>query len=148
MIILDTNVVSELMRQAPEPAVVAWADRRSAGELFLTAVTAAELLHGVARLPAGKRRSALTEHIRGLLDTDFDGRILPFTADAAVEYAVVIAARERAGRPITVADAQIAAIARVYGATLATRNVADFAGTGVALADPWAGEGQVYPGGR
>lgn len=137
MIVLDTNVLSELVRKEPEPSVVAWLDGLPAHGLATTAVTAAELLHGVERLPSGKRKNALREAVQALLHEDLRGRVEPFDARAAEEYALVVREREAASRPVSVPDAQIAAVCRSLGATLATRNVKDFAGTGVALIDPW-----------
>lgn len=137
MIVLDTNVLSELMRPTPDRAVVDWVDAVPADELATTAVTAAELLYGVARLPTGRRRSRLADAVGAVLEVDFRGRVLPFDLLAAVEYAEVVRAREASARPVGVADAQIAAICRLLGASLATRNVADFTGTGVEVVDPW-----------
>ena len=139
MIVLDTNVVSELMRRRPAPAVLAWIDGEDSGGLAITAITAAELLHGVARLPNGARRRTLTAAVGGLLTEDFSGRVLPFDGAAAIHYVPLGAARERAGRHVSVDDGQIAAICRHYGATLATRNTRDFAATGVDVLDPWLG---------
>lgn len=138
MIILDTNVVSELMRRVPEPRVVNWVNSFPASDVLLTAVTAAELLYGVARLPDGRRKRGLHDAIKALLTEDFAGQILPFDATSAAHYAQIAAERERSGRPITMADAQIAAICRTWSARLATRNVDDFADTGIDVADPWA----------
>lgn len=137
MIVLDTNVVSELMRQAPDDSVVSWVDQYPAGDVFITAVTAAELEFGVARLPAGRRKKALMIKVAELLAEDFQDQILPFGVDAAAHYAEIAAQREREGRPISMADAQIAAICRRYNAHLATRNTKDFADTGVHVLDPW-----------
>jgi predicted nucleic acid-binding protein len=139
MIVLDTNVVSELMRRRPAEAVLSWVDGEDASSLAITAVTAAELLHGVARLPNGARRRKLTVAVHGLLAEDFAGRILPFDGSAAIHYADLVAARERDGRPVSIADGQIAAICRHHGAALATRNVRDFEVTGVDVLDPWGG---------
>jgi predicted nucleic acid-binding protein len=138
MIVLDTDVVSELMRRRPAPAVIAWVDGEDASRLAITAVTAAELLHGVARLPKGARRRKLVAAVDGLLIEDFAGRILPFDGAAAIHYAELVASRERDGRPVSVADGQIAAICRHHGATLATRDVRDFEATGVDVLDPWS----------
>ena len=137
MIILDTNVISELARQIPDTGVLAWLDSLEISEVATTAVTAAELRYGVARLPDGHRKRELTVVIRGILAEDFYGRVLPFDERASVRYADVVTGRERIGRPIGVADAQIAAICRDSGATLATRNTADFEETGIELVDPW-----------
>ncbi len=137
MIILDTNVISELARQIPDTGVLAWLDSLEISEVATTAVTAAELRYGVARLPDGHRKRELTAVIRGILAEDFYGRVLPFDERASIRYADVVTGRERIGRPIGVADAQIAAICRDPGATLATRNTADFEETGIELVDPW-----------
>lgn len=137
MIILDTNVVSELMRASPQPEVTAWMDGHSISTLFTTAVTEAEVLSGIAFLPDGKRRRGLAsaaEHLFGLL---FKDRILPFDSSSARAYASIAAARRAAGRPISLADCQIAAIARSRGASVATRNTADFEGCGITIDNPW-----------
>ncbi len=141
MIVLDTNVLSELVRRFPEPSVCDWLDAQQPAEISTSSVTAAELLHGVARLPPGKRRSALVDAVHAMLYDDLRGRIEPFDASAAEEYARVVCDREAAGRPIEVPDAQIAAICRARGASLATRNVKDFLHTGVELIDPWSPPG-------
>jgi toxin FitB len=137
VIILDTNVISELARQIPDTGVLAWLDSLEISEVATTAVTAAELRYGVARLPDGHRKRELTVVIRGILVEDFYGRVLPFDERASIRYADVVTNRERIGRPIGAADAQIAAICRDSGATLATRNTADFEETGIELVDPW-----------
>ena len=137
MIVLDTNVVSELMRPAPAPAVEAWVSRRAAARLFLSAVSEAELRYGVAIMPAGRRRSAVEAAIETMLREDFAGRVLPFDSDAARAYAAIAADRRTAGLPIALADAQIAAIARSRGMAVATRNTGDFTDVGVDLLDPW-----------
>ena len=137
MIVLDTNVVSELMKSAPEPAVMAWIDAIPGATMFLSAVTQAEILYGVALVPEGKRREGLALAARTAFESYFRGRILPFDSEAAEVFAELAAGRRRAGRPISQADAQIAAIARSRGAVLATRNVPDFEGCGVEIVDPW-----------
>lgn len=137
MIVLDTNAISELARQVPDPGVLSWLDSLEVCDVATTAVTAAELRYGVARLPDGHRKRDLTVVIRGILTEDFYGRVLPFDERAAVRYADIVTGRERTGRPIGVADAQIAAICRDLGAMLATRNTADFEETGIELIDPW-----------
>lgn len=137
MIVLDTNVVSELMRGTPEPNVVMWVDRMVASDVMITAITAAELMYGVARLPEGRRKRDLDNLVRGLLAEDFEGQVLSFDEPAAMHYAEVVAHRERTGRPISMADAQIAAICRNWNAALATRNIDDFADTGVDAVNPW-----------
>ena len=137
MIVLDTNVVSETMRPRPATAVLAWLDRQQTDQLWLTAVNVAELMFGVARLPQGARQLQLADAIAAMLDEDFAGRVLSFDADAAAAYAELAARREQAGRPIAMADAQIAAICLRHGATLATRNAKDFDGLGLSLVNPW-----------
>ena len=138
MIVLDTNVVSELMRTAPDPRVLAWVDGQLADEFYLTSMTAAEMLYGVALLPPGRRREQLAQKVGRLIDEVFEGRVIPFDSTASVDYARIATTRARAGAPISVADAVIAATAAAAGAdTLATRNVRDFASTGLTLVNPW-----------
>lgn len=137
MIVLDTNVISELMHPRADPRVVAWLDEQPAGEIYLTAVTAAELRYGVGRLPEGRRKADLADRIRLTLEEDFTSRILSFDDDAATNYAEIVIRRERLGSPISMADAQIAAICQWHGARLATRNTKDFAHTGIDVVDPW-----------
>ena len=138
MILLDTNILSELMRAAPEAVVEQWLADQPAASVFISAITEAELRYGLALLPPGKRRSALAVEIENMLGEDFSGRILPFDSPAAVAFAEIAAERRQAGRPISQADAQIAAIAQSRGAALATRNVPDFEGCGVEIINPWS----------
>ena len=128
MIILDTNVVSELMRESPDESVVSWLDAKPAVAVYVTSINQAEILHGVELLPKGKRRDAIAAAARAIFETEFSGRILGFGSEAAEAYAAIAATRSRRGRPISTFDAQIAAIARSNGADIATRNVADFVG--------------------
>jgi toxin FitB len=137
VIVLDTNVISELTRQSPAPRVISWLDALAAAEIATTAITAAELLYGVARMPDGRRKTELAAAVQGLLSDDFQGRVLSFDEPAAHRYADIVTSRERLGRPIGVADAQIAAICRTIDATLATRNTDDFQETGIELINPW-----------
>ena len=137
MILLDTNVISELIRPEPEPMVEAWLARQVPDSMFLSVVSEAELLYGVAILPAGRRRDRLTTEIEGLLYQDFAGHILPFDSESARAYAVIAAGRRAAGLPVHQADCQIAAIARSRGATIATRNVEDFNNCGIDVINPW-----------
>jgi toxin FitB len=137
VILLDTNVLSELIRAEPEERVREWLDSLDAATVATTAITAAELRYGAARLPAGRRREQLTEAVRGLIEEDLAGRVEPFDANAATHYASLVSDREQQGRPIGMADAQIAAICRKHAATLATRNISDFQGAGIDLIDPW-----------
>ena len=136
--LIDTNVVSELMGDHPHPAVLAWLDARTARELFVTAVTEAEVRTGLAFLPAGKRRRGLTEAADRAFGGLFKGRVLPFDSRAARLYAEIVAACGAAGRPISQSDAQIAAIAQSRGMAVATRNVRDFEDMGIDLVVPWA----------
>jgi predicted nucleic acid-binding protein len=138
MNILDTNVVSELMRPEPSETVERWVSIQPAESLYITSITQAEILHGILLLPKGKRRLLLEQAADGMFAEDFGERILPFGAESARLYAQIAAGRRRAGRPISHFDAQIAAIARLHGATLSTRNVDDFTDCGVTLVNPWS----------
>lgn len=137
MIVLDTNVVSELMGERRDPAVTRWLDRQEWSQLTMTAVTVAELLYGIERLDEGARKRELATSLDEFVEEMVLDRALSFDVDAAPHYAELVAARQRAGRPIKEFDAQIAAICRLHGASLATRNVRDFEGTGVRVLDPW-----------
>ena len=137
MILLDTNVISELMRPQPEPKVLAWADALDPEAVAITAMNEAEILHGLARLPDGRRKRELLQSWEALMAELFAGRIWPFTSDAAHWYAELLCRRERAGRSMATADAVIAATALAQGASLATRDGADFADLGIALINPW-----------
>ena len=140
MIVLDTNVVSELMRTGPDANVVDWVGGQAAINLYLSTVSEAELRFGVEILPAGARRERLAAEVEGMLREDFAGRVLPFDSAAAQAYAVIAASRRAAGRPISHADCQIAAIARSRGASVATRDMADFEGSGIDVINPWSDE--------
>lgn len=137
MILLDTNVISELMRPEPAQAVLDWFGQHDAAELFISAVTEAELRAGVAYLPEGQRRDRLQLAIDAMIDQDFQGRVLPFDTITARPYAEIAAQRRAAGRPIAEADCQIAATARAADASVATRNGKDFEGCGIRLINPW-----------
>ncbi len=137
-VLLDTNVVSELLRPSPNPAVEGWVAGRQAADLHFSAVSEAELRYGVALLPAGRCRDALALAVEAILREDFEDRVLPFDSEAAREYADIAASRRTAGRPVAPADCQIAAIARSRDLTIATRNVRDFADMEIELVDPWA----------
>ena len=140
MIALDTNVISELMRPRPDERVLAWIETTTE-EIAITSVTLAELLAGLRRLPDGRRRAEISSRV-GVVVAEYrgTGSVLPFDEAAAEQYAEILALRERAGLPIATADAQIAAICAARGATCATRNTSDFAGTGIELFDPWVEE--------
>lgn len=136
MIVLDTNVVSELMRASLSPEVEAWVRAREPDELFTTSVTLAEVLYGIERLPNGRRKDQLSGRASDIFET-FQGQVLSFDVGAAEVYPSIVDGRDRGGRPIDGFDAQIAAICRSHDAKLATRNTKDFAHTGVELIDPW-----------
>ena len=137
MIVVDTNVTSELMRPAPSPAVVGWVRERNAGELFTTAITLAEIGYGIERLPPSRRKASLKAAADELFAA-FSSQVLPFDALAASEYPSIVRRCEQAGAPIDGFDAQIASICRTHGASLATRNVKDFQHTGIDVIDPWS----------
>lgn len=136
-VLLDTNVVSELIRKAPDPAVEAWVAGHPLEDLYFSAVGEAELRYGAAILSAGRRRETLIADIERMLRDAFENRILPFDRKAAHAYADVAAKRRSAGHPITPADCQIAAIARSRNIVVATRNVRDFKEIGVEVVNPW-----------
>lgn len=137
MIVVDTNVASELMRPAPDARVVAWVRAQDGGDLYTTAITVAEIGYGVERLPDGARKALLRATATQVFSAFVD-HVLAFDAGAAALYGAIVSARERAGAPIDGFDAQIAAICRRHGAGLATRNVRDFEQTGVEIIDPWS----------
>ncbi|MFX4300561.1 type II toxin-antitoxin system VapC family toxin [Sulfitobacter sp. EhC04] len=137
MIILDTNVISELLRPAPEPKVEHWLSAQDGLNVYLTSISEAELRYGLAIMGNGKRRAALVDAVDRILREDLAGRILPFDSDAAQSYATIAAARRSAGRPIAQADCQIASIAHFRGASVATRNTSDFEGCEIDLINPW-----------
>jgi len=137
-IILDTNVLSELMRSQPAPLVVEWFARQTAATFYVTAITQSEILLGIALLPAGKRRDALTDAAEKMFREDFPGNCLPFDESCAGLYASIVANRRRSGFSITTEDAQIAAIALNLNLPLATRNTRDFLHIeGLTLYNPW-----------
>ena len=137
MVILDTNVVSELMMSSPNPGVLEWLETRQPAELFISAISEAELRFGAEVLPSGRRRESLLADIDRMLTTNFPGRVLPLDQDAARAYASIAAARRKIGQPIGHADCQIAAIAFSTGAAVATRDVGGFRDCGIEVIDPW-----------
>jgi len=139
MIVLDTNVLSEVMKPKPSAQVLLWMAAYPRERLFITTITQAEVLYGVRILPAGKRRAALQADIDAILDVEFAGRILPFDEQAARAFSRIAAERRGSGRPIAEFDAQIVAIAFSRGAAVATRDVRGFEGCGVTVLNPWAG---------
>lgn len=140
MIIVDTNVVSEMMRVRPCEAVTLWWSLQGKEDLCVSTVTVAELSMGIALVPTGRRKAALAASVANMRRA-FDRRVLPFGEDAAALYGPIMAERRRIGRPIQPLDAMIAAIARAAGGALATRNTADFEGCGLELIDPWYTKG-------
>jgi toxin FitB len=135
--LLDTDVLSELLRATPDRSVVAWFESQAPESLFVSAVTQAEMLLGAKLLPAGKRRESVQAALIAMFDEEFAGRILSFDRSAAKAYPEIVSARRAAGRPIAQFDAQIAAIARHHDMPLVTRKVSDFQGCRVSLVDPW-----------
>jgi toxin FitB len=137
MIILDTNVVSEPLKPSPDANVLSWLSRQGPPTLFITAVTKAELLLGLEKMPTGRRRDALGHAINEQVLTLFNQRILQFDSDCALPFAKLVAAANRVGNSISFSDAAIAAIAITWKFQVATRNVDDFVGTGVKIINPW-----------
>ena len=137
MIILDTNVLSELIRPKPAEVVFDWVAHRPAIDIYTTAITQAEILYGVCLLPEGKRRQRLERAVEEMFSVDFTERVLPFDSAAAAVYAEVASERRMLGQPISQFDAQIAAIAKSRKAVLVTRNESDFAQCGIAVINPW-----------
>ena len=139
MILLDTNVISELTRSDPDPTVLAFLRRQPQAALFTCSVCEAEVRYGLARMPVGRRRNELARRI-AVLFAGFADRILPFDSTAAARYATIRIRRQSDGKPIPVLDAMIAATALAYGVAIATRNVNDFARCGIRVVDPWSAE--------
>jgi predicted nucleic acid-binding protein len=141
-VLLDTNVLSELMRPQPSSIVLDWFAQQEGTEFYTSAITQAEMLLGVALLPGGKRRDAIADAVEQMFEQDFVGRCLPFDELAAHEYAALVAARHKSGLPISTEDAQIAAIALQHDLLLATRNAKDFRNISeLVLLDPWLAKG-------
>jgi predicted nucleic acid-binding protein len=142
VIVLDTNVLSELMRQQPAEAVLCWADQLSPQEVAITAMNEAEILHGIARLPDSRRKQQLEQGWHALLTTVLQHQVLPFDSGAAHWFAALVSHREGMARPISTADAVIAATALAHDGHLATRNTADFEAIGLPLINPWSRSGR------
>jgi predicted nucleic acid-binding protein len=137
MIVLDTNVISELMRSQPDPIVVAWVTAQPRASLYTTGVNEAEVFYGIRAMPEGRRRSGLAAGAEALFAEEFAGRVLPFDGAAARRYAEIVVLRRQAGKPIEAFDALIAATASVAGAAVATRDVEGFADCGLTVINPW-----------
>ena len=138
MIVLDTNILSEMMRARPDPHVMSWLNSQRPNQIYVSAITQAEMLLGVALLPTGKRRTSLATQIDALFEEDFAHHCLPFDSRAAAHYAQIVAVRHKSGKPVSTEDAQIAAIARSRNFQIATRNVADFADIqALEIVNPW-----------
>lgn len=137
MTILDTNVVSELSNPEPDPNVLAWFARQTKTDLYITSVTEAKLLADTERMPQGRRRNEMIAANARTIDETLEERVLPFGRNAARHYAEIRAHRERIGRPISEMDCMIAAIARVNGAAVATRDAGGFADCGIQAINPW-----------
>ncbi|WP_248805561.1 type II toxin-antitoxin system VapC family toxin [Pseudomonas sp. MWU13-2100] len=137
MIILDTNVLSEIMRPVPATGVMKWLQMQPRASMFTTTMTRGEILYGVRLMPEGARRDRLWDIALDIFNIDFAGRLLGFDSDAADAFAEISASRRHAGSPISQFDAMIAAMACSRGAILATRNIKDFIGCGVDVVNPW-----------
>ena len=137
MILVDTNVISETLRQQPDPAVVRWMDAQSIETLYLSAVTVAELRYGIAVLPEGRRRQVLHSGLEQSVLPLFEGRILPFDGATAESYAELMAAARRRGRGVSAADGYIAATAHAAGLMVATRDTSPFEAVGLVVVNPW-----------
>ena len=137
MILLDTNVISEMMRLRPEPVVAAWLDKQPQEELWTASVVLAELLSGIELMPAGRKQTALRDAVEEMIADDFRGQVFRFDVPAARRYGQILSARKRIGRPIREMDALIAATALSHRAALATRNTSDFEDCGIELVNPW-----------
>ncbi len=138
MFLLDTTILSAMMRATPVPEVAQWVSAQAVENLFTASVCQAEILAGLAIMPPGQRRDDLETAARAMFMVDFEGRVLPFDMPAAEAYAEMFAARRKTGRPAATMDLMIAAIARSRGASIVTRNVADFEGSRVPVVNPWA----------
>ena len=137
MIVVDTNVISELMRGEPHPAVLTWVAAQPRALLYTTHINQAEIFYGIAALPEGRRRTALTAAATAMFVEDFADHILPFEAEAAARYPEIVLARLQAGNPIEKFDALIAETALAAGASIATRDFGGFTGCGLAIVNPW-----------
>ena len=136
--LLDTNVISEFVKREPAQRVIAWLEDQDPRELFISSMTLGEIVRGVERLPAGRRRKVLERWVRQDLTEEFEGRILAFDLESALHWGRIMGAADRRGRPRAAADALIASVARRHELTLVTRNTRDFASTGAKTFNPWS----------
>ena len=137
MLVLDTNVLSEVLRPEPDAGIKAWLRSQAAASVFTTAITQAEIMYGIAIMPKGQRQATLLTVATLIFEDEFRGRVLSFDSDAADIYAAIASGRRQAGQPISLPDGQIAAITQARGGRLATRNVSDFANCGIDIVNPW-----------
>ena len=137
MILIDTNIISEIMKPVPDPIVMEWIDQQEIVQLFVSAITIAEISYGINALPKGRRPRDLENAFNKAIQEGFIGRILPFDESAAHLYGIIMSTKKKLGTPLGVPDGQIAAIARVHSASVATRNVRDFASCGLTLINPF-----------
>ncbi len=137
MIILDTNIISELMKEMPNAHVVQWINKQNANYLYITTITIGEIVYGLEVLPLGKRRYLLNEVFHGVIMQTFKHRILPFTDSAAFVYGKIMGKRKSLGKPLSIPDGQIAAIGLSQGCSIATRNIKDFTDCELDLINPF-----------
>ena len=137
MIVLDTNIISEMMKSIPSPLVVAWIDQQNVDELFITTITIAEIVYGLKTLPTSKRRTTLEDAFYKTITQSFESRILFFNELSAHCYGKLMAVRKNIGKPMSILDGQIAAIAQDSGFAVATRNIRDFSDCGLDLINPF-----------
>lgn len=140
MILIDTNVISELWKAEPNPDVLAWIDAQTVETLYLSAITVAELRFGLATMPEGKRRTIYQERLEKEVLPTFAGRVLPFDLDASQAYADLMARAKAGGKAIGKADGYIAATATVCGLMVATRDISPFEAAGLKIVNPWDAE--------
>jgi predicted nucleic acid-binding protein len=141
MIVLDTNIISEMMKSAPAPNVAAWIDQQLITQLYVTTITIAEIRYGLCVLPKGSRRDSLKKAFERVIEAAFQGRVLSFDEPAAHFYGEIMGVRKELGRPLSIPDGQIASVARAQDAALATRNTRDFKDCGLELINPFEGVG-------
>jgi len=137
MILIDTNIISEMMKSAPDPKVISWIDQQDIMQLYISTITIAELVYGINTLPAGNRRNYLEKAFNSVVREAFEYRIFTFDEVAAHQYGMIMSHRKNIGRPMSMADGQIAAIAHVHNCTIATRNINDFADSKLDLINPF-----------